>query len=33
MKSLVTLWPLGHTRKSGRSVIESVDLGTADMMV
>ena len=33
MKSSVMLWPSAHMRKSGRSAIESVDLGTADMMV
>ena len=33
MKSSVMLWPSAHMRKSGRSAIESVDPGTADMMV
>ena len=33
MKLLVTSQPLARTRKSGRLAIESVELGTVDMMV
>ena len=33
MKLLVSLWPSAQTRKNGRSAIESVELGMADMMV